>query len=144
MKQYRYRDDIATADAVYEAWGTNPEELFIAAVDAAVNVMLENLEDIAPSRKFAIHCESESLEMLLYSLLEEIIYFKDAETLLLRVSKITIKPLENSFFLDADVYGEKINPEKHSLNVDVKAVTLYHFRVEETAEGWKATVVLDI
>ena len=144
MKSYRYRDDIATADAVYEASGTSPEELFIAAVDAAVNVMVENLEDITPSRQFSIHCESENLEMLLYSLLEEIIYFKDAETLLLRVSKITIKSLDSGFSLDAGVYGEKINSEKHSLNVDVKAVTLYNFRVEETAEGWKATVVLDI
>ncbi len=144
MKQYRYRDDITTADAAYEAWGKTTEELFIAAVDAAVNVMVENIEDIAPSRKFAIHCESESLEMLLYKLLEEIIYFKDAEILLLRVSKITIKPLDSGYSLDAVVYGEEINSEKHSLNVDVKAVTLYNFRVEETAEGWKATVVLDI
>ncbi len=144
MKQYRYRDDITTADAAYDAWGTSLEELFIAAVDAAVNVMVENIVDITPSRKFAIHCESESLEMLLYKLLEEIIYFKDAETLLLRVSKITIKPLDSGYSLDAVVYGEEINSEKHSLNVDVKAVTLYNFRVEETSEGWKATVVLDV
>ena len=144
MKSYRYREDIAIADAAFDAWGTTTEELFITAVDAAVNVMVENLEDIAPSHQFVIHCESKSLDMLLYKLLEEIIYFKDTETLLLRVLKITFKPMGSGFSLDADVYGEKINPDKHSLNVDVKAVTLYHFRVEEIPEGWKATVVLDI
>jgi SHS2 domain-containing protein len=28
--------------------------------------------------------------------------------------------------------------------VDVKAVTLHRFRVEQTPSGWEATVILDI
>ena len=141
---YRYREDIATADAAFDAWGESVEELFISAADAAINVMVENLNSIAPARRFTIHLESKSPEMLLFHLLEELIFYKDAETLLTRVSNITIKPLDNGFSLDAEVYGEEINPHKHELNVDVKAVTLYRFKMEETTEGWKATVVLDI
>ena len=32
---YRYRDDIATADAAFEAWGDTEEEMIIAAADAS-------------------------------------------------------------------------------------------------------------
>ena len=141
---YRYREDIATADAALEAWGESIEELFISAADAAINVMVEDLNSIAPVRRFTIQLESESTEMLLFHLLEELIFYKDAETLLTRVSNITIKPLDKGFSLDAEVDGEEINPDKHELNVDVKAVTLHRFKMEETTEGWKATVVLDI
>ena len=116
---YRYREDIATADAVFDAWGKSIEELFIAAADAAINVMVENPDSIAPSKHFTIHLESENLEALLYALLEELIFYKDAETLLLKVSEITLKQQTNAFSLDAEVYGEEINPRKHELNVDI-------------------------
>ena len=144
MKQYRYRDDIATADAAFEASGETREELFIAASDATVNVMIENLDEILPQKHFSLDIESESLEMLLFKLLEEIIYYKDAETLLIRISNIEIHAIKNGFSLSAEVYGETINPDTHSLVVDVKAVTLHRFGVQETPDGWKATVVLDI
>ena len=144
MKRYRYRDDIATADAAFEAWGKSPGELFTAAVDAAVNVMVEDLDSISGLLYRSVHCESDTLPMLLYRLLEEVIFYKDAESLLLRVSKITITPKGAGFTLDAVMFGETIDPEKHSLDVDIKAVTLYRLRVEETKKGWEATVVLDI
>ena len=141
---YRYREDIAFADAAFDAWGTNLEELFIAAADAVMNVMVENPDSIAAQRHVPVHLESESIEMLLYKLLEELIFYKDAETLLLRISHITVTPIESGFSLDAVMYGEHITPGKHEFNVDIKAVTLHRFRVEQTEQGWEATVVVDI
>lgn len=141
---YRYREDIATADAAFDVWGKNLEELFTAAADAVMNVMVENPDSIAALRHVTVHLESESVEMLLYRLLEELIFYKDAETLLLRIAHITVTPLESGFSLEAGMYGEDIIPGKHELNVDIKAVTLHRFRVEQTAHGWEATVVVDI
>jgi len=40
--------------------------------------------------------------------------------------------------------GEAIEPQKHRLIVDVKAVTMHLFRVTKTTQGWEAVVVLDI
>ncbi|NTV43837.1 MAG: archease, partial [Syntrophobacteraceae bacterium] len=40
--------------------------------------------------------------------------------------------------------GEKIDPDRHDLIVDVKAVTFHHFRVEQTRHGWEAMVILDL
>ncbi|MFC1692981.1 archease [Candidatus Latescibacterota bacterium] len=141
---YRYLEDIAAADAAFEAWGHTQEELFTAAADAAMNVMVENIDSITGQEHRTVHLESDKLDMLLFKLLEELLYYKDAETLLMRVSGLTIKQKDTRFSLDTVLSGEKIDPKKHELNVDIKAVTLHRFRVKETPRGWKATVVLDI
>jgi SHS2 domain-containing protein len=141
---YRYLDNIATADAAFEASGDTLEELFTACADALMNVMVENLESISPERSLEINLDEESLEMLLFGLLEELVYYKDAEQLLLRVKKISVVTGAEHYKIEAIISGEKINPEKHHLIVDVKAITLHRFRVVKTNGTWKATVVVDI
>ena len=143
---YRYIDDIATADAAFEARGSSVEELFISAADAVMNVMVENLDDIEKKERKSILCEAESREMLLFHLLDELVYYKDAEQLLLRISDVDIKKSKSGMLwrLTAQAYGEQINPDKHELNVDVKAVTFHRFALEQTGQGWKAVVVLDV
>lgn len=143
---YRYIDDIATADAAFEARGSSVEELFISAAEAVMNVMVENLDDIDKKEQKSITCDAESREMLLFHLLDELVYYKDAEQLLLRISDVAIKKCKSGklWRLTAQAYGEQINPEKHELNVDVKAVTFHRFAVEQTGQGWKAVVVLDV
>ena len=143
-RNYKYRDDIATADAAFEAWGDTEEEMIIASVDALINVMVENLDAISMKVHRILHIEAESIDMLLFHLLEELIYLKDAEGLVLRVSKINFVKNNDRMALDADVYGEEIDPAKHELNVDVKAVTMHRFGVEQSGNGWKAMVVLDV
>jgi SHS2 domain-containing protein len=172
---YRYRDDIATADVAFEAWGETPEAMFTAAAEATMKVMVADLETISPVVTRRVEVGAEDVEMLLFALLQELIFYKDAEQLLLRVVSIQIhgsdpvgmfsspekawdetakrkvQPAafgsgnqDNSLRLTADARGETINPDKHDLIVDVKAVTLHRFKVERTARGWEALVVLDI
>jgi len=141
---YFYLDDIATADVAFEAWGETKEEMFIAAAEASMNVMVEDLNTIDAYENKRFHFASESIEMLLFDLLQELIYFKDAEQLLIRIHKVSILKIDGHFVLNADAYGETIDPPKHELNADGKAVTLHRYRVEESEKGWRASVVLDI
>ena len=141
---YQYLEDIATSDAAFEAWGDKLEDMFLAAADATMNVMVENLDGIADKERRMIRVEAEAIDLLLFQLLQELIFFKDAERLLLRVSRTDIQGEAGYFTCAAETYGEEINPDKHELIVDVKAVTLHRFRVEQTPRGWEATVILDI
>jgi len=141
---YEYLDDIATADAAFRAWGETVEECFVAAAEATMNVMVGDLETISQDQSREIHVESDAIEMLLFELLQELIFYKDAERLLLRVSDLWINQNGDQFFLSAQARGEELNMEKHELVVDVKAVTLHRYRVEETPQGWEAMVILDI
>lgn len=46
--------------------------------------------------------------------------------------------------LDGLVYGEHFDEKKHETQPEVKAVTRHELRVEQTASGWWATMVLDL
>jgi len=141
---YVYLGDIATSDVAFEATGTTAEELFVAAAEATMNAMVGDLDTIADKERRRIAVEAEAMDMLLFELLEELIYYKDAERLLLRVPRVRIHGENDRFVLEAEAYGEELDPEKHDLIVDVKAVTLHRYRVEQTSRGWEATVILDI
>lgn len=141
---YRYLEDIATADIAFEARGKDPEELFTSSADAMMNVMVERLESIRMSEEVPLELEHTELDLLLFSFLNELVYYKDARRLLLRIRQISLQRENGKIFLHATASGERIDPARHLLNVDVKAVTLHRFSVEQTDSGWKATVVLDI
>jgi SHS2 domain-containing protein len=144
MSPYRFRGDVAIADVAFEAWAATLEDLFVAAADATTNTMAENLEAIEDRQRRSISLEEGSADLLLFRLLGELIYFKDAEGLLLRIPAVRIHRRDGGFVLEAEARGEPLDPLRHHLQADVKAVTLHLLRVEQTARGWEAFVVLDI
>ena len=141
---YTFIEGITLADIAFEAWGRDLEETFRSAADATMNVMVEDLDSIQPEEKREISIEHDALDLLLFNFLQEFIYYKDSEQLLLRVSKLIIQKNNSHYTLKATALGEKIDPGRHRMRVDVKAVTLHHFGLEETDNGWKASVILDI
>lgn len=141
---YRYLQDIAIADVAFAAWGETPEKMFLAAAEALMNVMIDNPARIANEESVEVVLEDAELDLLLFRFLNEFVYYKDARLLLLRVASLFIDRSDGLFSLQARLSGETIDPQRHHMNVDVKAVTLHRFRVEETARGWESTVILDI
>lgn len=142
---YRFLEDIAIADVAFEAWGASLEEMFVAAASATMRVMVEDLETIDRREQRTLHLEAEAVDLLLFQFLQELIFFKDAEQLLLRADSAAIQRRgDDDWEFTAAVYGEVIDPGRHELLVDVKAVTLHRFRVEAFEGGWRAFVILDI
>lgn len=141
---YEYLEDVAIADIAFQAWGENLEELFIAAGDATINTMIDNIEAIALQENRTFNLDNDALDMLLFNFLQEFIYYKDSELLLLRPQQIKLEKKAVIHHLQAVTQGEKLNPSKHHQRVDVKAVTLHRFQLEKTPNGWQAMVILDI
>ncbi len=141
---YEFLEDIATADIAFRAWGKDLEELFIAAGDATTNTMIDNLDAIAPNETRPFSLENDELDMLLFNFLQELIYYKDSEQLLLRAQQVQISQENNMHQLKAVTAGEPLDPDKHEQRVDVKAVTLHRFQLQKTANGWETFVILDI
>lgn len=144
IPSYRYLEGIATADVAFEAWGATREEAFLAAADATLNTMVEEIRAVSPREHRVLSVTAASLDLLLFELLQELVYHKDAERLLLRVRGLQIEGTGSGYRLRADATGETIDPERHPLLADVKAVTLHRLSVEETPSGWRAVVVLDV
>jgi SHS2 domain-containing protein len=141
---YEYLEEFGTADIAFEATGRDLAELFRDAVDATTNVMIDNIEAIQPRKTRHIELSNHQLDMLLFDLLQELIFLKDAERLLLRIREAQITEKNENYFLKATAEGELLDTERHHQRVDVKAVTLHDFSVEATKGGWKARVLLDI
>ena len=141
---YHYLEEIGTADIAFEATGRDLRELFMAAADATMNVMIDNLDAIEPHETRDIELVNDKLDMLLFDCLQELIYFKDAERLLLRVRDVRIEERDGKHFLKAEAAGEPLDAARHHQRADVKAVTLHDFSVEKQDDGWKARVLLDI
>lgn len=140
---YEYLDDIAISDVAFHAWSDSLEGLFVDAADAVVNTMVEDLGTLRDTAHRPIRLEAESVEMLLFEFLQEFIFYKDAEQELLRPADVKISGKDEEYVLYCEARGEKMDPERHNLLVDVKAVTFHRFSVQAIPEGWQATVVLD-
>jgi SHS2 domain-containing protein len=141
---YEFLEDVATADIAFRASGKDLEEVFFSAGDATINTMIDNLEAIAPQETRTFSLEDDALDMLLFNFLQELIYYKDSEQLLLRGQQIQIEEKQELYQLTAVMAGERIDRDRHQQRVDVKAVTLHLFQLEKTADGWTAMVILDI
>ncbi|MBI4141739.1 archease [Candidatus Woesearchaeota archaeon] len=141
MKKYEYIEGIVIADAAFDAYGKDLNELFENAALAVTELMvdLKTLKQSA-TKKFEIN--AENVEKLLFKFLDQIIFLKDTEQLLFKTFKIKINEKEST--LTAECKGDKINREKQKLGTDVKAVTYHNFKVEKIEQGWKARVIVDI
>ena len=141
---YEYLEEVGTADIAFEATGRDLSELFRDAADATMNVMIDNIEAIHPRETRQIELSNDKLDMLLFDLLQELIFLKDAERLLLRMRQLEIEQKNEKLFLHGIAEGEPLDVDRHHQRADVKAVTLHDFAVERTESGWKARALLDI
>lgn len=141
---YRYLEDIAIADAAFRAWGRTPEEMILSSWDATLHVMVGNLDAIADCERRSFRASDAEMDMLLYRVLQELVFYKDAERLLLRIRALYLEQLEGIWCAEVETAGETIDPARHHLRVDVKAVTLHRLRVRHVAGVWSATVVVDV
>jgi SHS2 domain-containing protein len=141
---YRYRDDLTMADVAFEAQGRTLEEMFASAWDATLEVMIEDPSAIQVKLRKDIALEDQSLDLLLCNFLQELIYYKDAEGLLLRLESCRIDAEEEPIRLQAVSVGEPIDPQRHRMGTDVKAVTFHRFSLSKDTDFWRCTVVLDV
>jgi SHS2 domain-containing protein len=141
---HHYLEEIGTADIAFEATGCDLPELFAAAADATMNVMIDNLDAIESRETRQIELSSDKIDMLLFDFLQELIYFKDARRLLLRARETQIDHKDEEYLLKAKVAGEQLDDTRHQQRADVKAVTLHGFSVQKHDSGWRARVLLDI
>ena len=141
---YRFLDDAPTADVGFVAAGATLDECFRAAADATLEVMLANPAVLQLRERRSVHVENDVLDMALLNFLEELIYYKDADGLFLRATSVQVVQRDGRWIVDGTVEGEAIDPSRHRLAADVKAVTLHRLKVQRVNGGWEATVVLDL
>lgn len=139
---YTFHEDISIADIAFSVTAKTLEELFIDGAKATFDAMV-NMDEVKAINKREILLEAENAEKLFFAWIEELIYLKDADYMVF--CQFDVKITKNkTYALKGTAWGEGIDPERHTLKVDVKAITYHHFKVEQTKKGWEAFVILDI
>ncbi len=137
---HKFVEDVAIADTAFDAVGHTLTELFQSSADALIETLADP-KTVKSKIVKVIKKKEQTVDKLLFSFLEELVFLKDKEAMVF--SKITVTVDEKKLELFATVKGDKIKPSEQKLGQDVKAVTMHYFKVEH-GKYWKARVVLDI
>lgn len=128
MRGYRVVEH--PSDVGFEAWAPSFDALLDAAVAALADI---ETGGVAPSgterRPVVVDGEPEDR---LVRLLEECLILLDTEDWLA------------VGFADGALRGEPLSPDARAAGTHVKAVTWHQLAVEQRADGWHATVFVDL
>jgi SHS2 domain-containing protein len=129
-----------TADLGLRIRAPDLDTLFAEAGRGLFSLIVENLDDVRPVREVTFHIQGQDREYLLFDWLNEILFTFDTEHLLLCQFQVRIN--ENG--LEADARGETLDPQRHQIDHEVKAITYHGLKLKQTPEGWLAEVIVDI
>ena len=139
---FEFVDDV-TSDLSFVARGDSPEAVFCAASEALLAATVERPEAVAERTRETLHLRDAELDLLLLRFLNELVFLRDARGLLLRAREVRIDRGED-VVLGAVLVGEPLDAARHRLASEVKAVTAHGLRVRQVADGWEASVTLDV
>ncbi|WP_458205353.1 archease [Haladaptatus sp. NG-SE-30] len=133
-----------TADVAVEATGDSLSAVFAAVADGMAAAMCDEIPD--EGERFDVEVRAEGREALLFDYLDELIYQRDVRGVLPVDNEVTI---DEPNVHDADgewtITGTARGVPLTGLGArEIKAVTYSEMTVEETPEGWRAYVVLDV
>jgi len=129
-----------TADTGLKVYGASLEEVFRNALRGLFSIITD-LESIEENEKIEVNAEGEDWADLMVTWLNELIFLQDAKGWLFKDCYIEeLKP----YTIKAICKGERFKKGKHQLKTLVKAATYHKAAVEETPEGYKAVVILDV
>jgi SHS2 domain-containing protein len=129
-----------TADVGFEAFGSTREEVFANAARALFHLVVD-LDSVEARKRVNVRVEGTDQPSLLVDWLSELLYLHDAEGWLFSDFRVG---LVGDNELVAEARGEKLDPVRHQMKLLVKAITYHQLVLEQTPEGWRAQVYVDI
>jgi SHS2 domain-containing protein len=133
----------ATSDLAFVARGPTLAVAFASAAQALLAATVEDPGSVERRERRSVTLEEPDLELLLLRFLNELVYLRDAEDLLLHADRVSVTQ-NASARLESELVGERMDPRRHALATDVKAATAHGLRVASTPEGWTAAATLDV
>jgi SHS2 domain-containing protein len=156
--KYRLLDQ--TSDLGMEILGRDLPELFRNACFAMFDNIL-HLSSVNPVESRRIELRSATREELFLDWLRELLfrfsteYFVVKEVTSIKLAggpgsgvggqgKMNGESVAGSWFLVADVKGEKFDPQRHQVKLEIKTPTYHMFSITQEGGGYKTLVVFDV
>jgi SHS2 domain-containing protein len=129
-----------TADLGLRITAPTLDALFADAAAGLLTVITGDLSAVLPAASKEVTLPFDKSDLLLFDWLNHLLYLFDVEHLLF--CKFEAHCDESG--LHARAWGEPLDRERHPLEHEVKAITYHGLRVERTADGWLAELIVDI
>jgi len=132
-----------TGDIGLTLTGQSLDELFADAAVALTEAMTDHA--LVRARQSAVvELRSAAVDLLLVEWLNELVFRFETEDLLVARAAVGVAQESGEWVLGGSVDGESLDRARHPIKLLVKAATYHALEVRRTAEGWRATVVLDV
>ena len=129
-----------TADLGLRARAPDLDTLFGEAARALFAAIVEDLSTIEPRQRLDVRLAADEREYLLFDWLRELLYRFDSEHLVFGRFEVHV----DDRGLDGIAWGEPLDPARHRLLHEVKAITYHGLAVRQTEQDWLAEVIVDI
>lgn len=128
------------ADIGVRGFGPSTEAAFEQVALAAIAVMVD-LATVSGTERITVDCEAPTDELLLVDWLNAVVFEIATRKMLFARFKITMDGQR----LHAELWGEKIDVDRHEPCVEIKGATCTEARVfQDDSKGWVAQCVVDV
>jgi SHS2 domain-containing protein len=129
-----------TADLGLRVRGDDLPTLFAEAACGLFSMIVESLAAVEPRLRIEIELPADRTDFLLFDWLNGLLARFETDRLLLCRFSVKLDELG----LHAVAAGEPLDPARHDLSHEVKAITYHGLTVERTGDCWQAEVIVDI
>ena len=129
-----------TADLGLRMRAPTLNDLFADAGRALFSVIVANLDSVRTVHELHFQIDGNRHDDLLADWLAELLFTFDTRRVLLSAFQVTVR----DGGLVATARGEPFDPDRHELDMEVKAITYHGLKVEEDGDGWLAEVIVDL
>ena len=141
---YEILDNITSADIALSVKGESLSDIFIQAGNALVAEMTDYPGRIRDIESRCSIVSNPDLELLLFNFLNEILFYKDSEGLILKPVHIKIEFKGTEYLCSYELCGEKIKKSKCGFRVDIKGVALHRLEIIRSGDSYSAVIVFDV
>jgi SHS2 domain-containing protein len=129
-----------TADLGLRVTAATLDDLFVDAARGLFAMIVETPAAIEPRVEERFDIPGDDRAFLLFDWLRALLIKSETDGLVFANFAVTVR----DDGLTATATGEPLDPEKHGLGREVKAITYHELKVSQTPAGWFAEVIVDI
>jgi SHS2 domain-containing protein len=129
-----------TADLGLRMRAGDLDRLFEDAASALFSVILANPESVEAVEEMTFRIEGTRRDDLLVDWLAELLFVFDTRRMVFGRFEVRV----HDTHVEATARGEPIDPARHELDMEVKAITYHQLKVERDGDGWLAEVIVDL
>lgn len=139
MKTYELLEH--TADIFIKANGKTLSEAFENAAIGMFDIIYPTSK-VGSIGEYQLEHKSADLEQLLVEWLSELLYIYETQNVLFSSFKVQLD--ETQLSLKCQAFGEKVDPSKHIISDEIKAVTYHMLEIGQESDHYFVKVLFDI